>query len=183
MNTIPNLSQYILSLNDKNTKTLFQMFKDELKNSTEYFSTKILLNFTDKDDFDNRCQEILINGYEHFFKIKTLLEILHISDQSQTHKYKYEECLNFVVGINGFIDSIHELYIGKHEIEIQKYISIATMNQNNYHTELSNAYIDLVESKKKLMFHEEIDILVNYINQYILQIFKINQIIKNIEIY
>jgi len=179
MNKIPLLTQFTLSLSDKNTKTLFQMLKTELRLTIEYFSYVINLDIISKNEFESICIDILTKGYEHFFKIKTLLETLHISDQSQTHKYKYEECFNFAINVTSFINSIHELIVDKNEVDIRKIESMGRFNSSA--DELVNQYNELTEAKKELIFYQEINVLVSYINQYILSISKINQTIKYIE--
>ena len=185
MNNIHFLSSFIISLGDKNAKLLLQMLRTEINETIAYFSSNIALNIKNKEELEVICKEIIVKGYDYFFKIKAILEVLHITDQSQTHKYKYEECFSFVININSFIDSIHTLFINKYDLDIQKIISIGKINSEitNLSTELSDKYTCLIESKKELIFYEEINILNSYINQCIFSIFKINQIIKNIEIY
>lgn len=186
--SVPKLSSYLTRLNfsdkpDKIVKTLLADLKQNLKQSIEFFEVNYA-NATDSYDdslvdFERKCELILSQGYEYFFKINSGLDILHILDLSQTNKYKYEECFAFSFNLSSFINSIHDLYYDKHELNINKALGLAKVNNNE---EIKELYVSSTELKRELMLKEKINILNNYINQYVLQIYKISIVVQKIEL-
>lgn len=177
--SIPNLSDYIINLNCTD-KALLAELKSIIQKSIEYFQTAFL---TKETLLEPKCNEILNKGYELLFKINTCLDFLHILDESQTNKYKYEEAMNYSIGLVSFMNSIQELAHGNHDIDIDKALGLSKISNSPMSTDLSELYIKNMEKKRTMADIEKNNILINYINQYILQLFKINLIIKKIVIY
>ena len=82
--------------------------------------------------------------------------------------------------MNTFLDSIYNIYINKYELDIQKYISLSSIEKNA--PSLAEKYIDAIELKKSMLFVEKINIFNHHINQNILLLIKITKNLKNTNI-
>ena len=174
--SVPNLSNYIRTLNCSD-KILLNELKSTIQLAIEYFS---LMYMENTEDFESKTQSILDKGYEFFFKINTNLEFLHIMDESQTNKYKYEEAIQFMLGLNSFINSIQDLFYN-YSIDMNKNIDLAKINSNN--VILYSDYEDNFKMQKNMLTKTKINVFNNYLNQYVLMLSKINLIVKKITIY
>lgn len=174
--SIPNLSNYIGTLNCVDKKLLNEL-KYNIQFGIEYFKSMYIETNT---DFEIKVQSILNKGYEIFFKINTNLEFLHIIDESQTNKYKYEQSIQFTNGLTNFINSIQDLFYN-HDFDMNKSVDLSKIGENNMH--LYTDYQNDFEKQKNVIIKTKINIFNNYINQYILMLTKINLIVKKIEIY
>jgi hypothetical protein len=168
---------------DASQLAILKLISNEINNGKRVEESellKYLIEFgnINYEEFELKCTNVLSSGYEYFFKINSMLEILHIIDSSQTNKYKYEESLGFIPNMNTFLNSIHDIYIGKYELDIQKYISQSTIEKNSP-TLISN-YTEAFELKKSMLFIEKTNIFNHLINQYILLFIKISQNLKKI---
>ena len=174
--SIPQLNTWILSLN-RNEKELLKDIKDILKSCNEFFVLQYIQDSSNQVEFESKCKIILSQGYDFFFKINSLLEILHIIDESQTNKYRYEESIQFIPSMLSFMESIHDIYICKDDVDIQKYISLSMIEKNT--PTLSESFKESSASKKSLLLYEKVNIFNHYINQYLLLIVKITHKLKN----
>jgi hypothetical protein len=140
-------------------------------------------------DFEQICGQLLSQGYEYIFKINTNLDILHITDPSQSKKYKYEECISFTINLSTYINSLNDLYFDKFDSDITEILNLSKMiTSNNTDPDVISSNIKMVESyskcmksKKTALEFEKINIFNNYVNMYNLQIYKINVVINSID--
>lgn len=177
--SVPQLNIFLTTLNNREIVLLSEL-KTLLTKSIDFYSSNYIQDTSSIDDYELKCKNILSGGYEYFFKINTILEILHITDSSQTNKYKYEESLGFIPNMNTFLDSIYNIYINKYELDIQKYISLSSIEKNA--PSFAEKYIDAIELKKSMLFVEKINIFNHHINQNILLLIKITKNLKNTNI-
>ena len=176
--SVPNLSNYIRTLNCSD-KILLNELKSNIQLAIEYFSLMYMENI---EDFESKTESILDKGYEFFFKINTNLEFLHIMDESQTNKYKYEEAIQFMLGLNSFINSIQDLFYN-YSIDMNKNIDLAKISSNSNNVILYSDYEDNFIMQKNILTKTKINVFNNYLNQYVLMLSKINLIVKKITIY
>lgn len=180
--SISNLSDYLSNTNFSD-KYLLEELKLNIKNGLDYFKSMYFEkndNTEDIESFELKLKSVLNKGYEIFFKINSNLEFLHIVDESQTNKFKYEEAQQFSLSLTGFINSIQDLFYN-YEIDINKNLDLAKISNNN--SDLQNNYINEVCKQKELSILTKINVFNNYINQYILILTKINLIVKKITLY
>lgn len=188
--SISNLSNYLSTLNFSD-KFLMEELKLNIKNGLEYFKSvyfeknsdledfEKLEDLKDLKDFELKLKLVLKNGYEIFFKINAILEFLHIIDESQTNKYKYEEANQYCLGLNNFINCIQDLFYD-YEIDINKNIDLAKIGSNNM--DLQNNYFNELYKLKNISTYKKINVFNNYINQYVFLLTKIHLIVKKISI-
>jgi len=177
--SIPNLNGYIQKLNCTD-KALLNELRLNIHDGIEYFNSMFVVDIENIEDFESKTKLILNKGYEIFFKINTNLDYLHIIDESQTNKYKYEEAIGISMSLSIFVNSIQDLFYN-HSFDIDKNVKLAKITKNCPY--LCENFKNDVEEQKKLNQKTKINVFNNYINQYIFMLSKINLIIRNIRIY
>lgn len=173
--SVPNLSNFLLSLN-KNDKALLADLKTLLNDSLKFFPSNYVNDCSDSVELDDKCKILITSGYEYFFKITSYLKMLRIVDSSQTNKYKYEENLELFIGMDKYLDSVHDIYIVKYDLDIQKLMSLSKIEKNSPTYILG--YSETIDSKKSMLLTEKINVFNHYINTYISLIIQVIQNLK-----
>lgn len=174
--SVPNTSNYINKTNYSD-KTLLSELKSNIQKSLEFFNSMYV---QESHQIDLKIDIVINSGYEFIFKINSNLEFLHILDNSQTNKFKYEEALTCIPALNNFLNCFQDL-INDYNRQIQKSIDLAKINfQSN---DLVEDYINNFQNQQNILTKKRINIFNNYINQYILHLQKVNLIVKNLDIY
>jgi len=174
---IGNQGSYLLSLN-KNEKKLLNELKLILNNAKSFLQSNYL---TSTDGFEDICAIIFSSGYEFFFKINSIIEILHTIETTQTNKFKYEECFRFMIDLIKFSNLFYGISYDKNEHYMQKELDLSKII-NNIGNENVSQYQKHFDLKITMLDIEKISIINNNINHYILQLVKINIIIGTIDI-
>lgn len=122
-------------------------------------------------------------GYEYIIKLNSMLSIIKITDPSQTNKYKYEDCEQILGNTTTFLNVFNDI-----GIEYQKNIDLMIEQCESYKFGQSITYeiffkIDkILKNKKEFALCKSINTFNHIINQYVIQLCKINLILKNIYI-
>jgi hypothetical protein len=138
-------------------------------------------NLDKEEKFNIKCQNLIREGYSFYFKINTIIDLLHMDDTSQTRKYKYEQCMGFLITSSTYLNIINDMVTSKYNLDLEKYEHL--MGGQQYALTIhGEEYLKLIDRKKKLLIDERINVMHNYLNQFILQIKKVNIIINLIDI-
>lgn len=131
---------------------------------------------------ENKTKLVLTNGYEFISKIRAMLSILEISDDSQTNKYKYEECERNIFSISEFLNAFQDLTIVDIKDELNDSINLLKISQDKLSSETNLSEMTKVKSqlekKNNMSLINTINIFNHYIGQLVLQMCKINLILK-----
>jgi len=172
---VPNQGPYLIELS-KDVKQLIKELKLTLQKAGDFLQLNHVKN---SSEFENKCTIIYTGGYEFIFKINSILELLHTIGTSQTNKYKYEECFNFMIDLVKFMNFFHGSFYDINDLYIQKSLDLSKIGDN---TICRHEYEKHFESKILMMHTEKINILNNNMNQYIIKIILISKIIDTIDI-
>ena len=192
---ISNIDSSIIEYSELKQTQQLENLKKIVSNSLDYFRT-LYINLDDKSDDElnktfienehiitNKYKQVITKGYEFIAKIHSMLDIIQITDISQTNKYKYEECAHNLFGTANFLNIFNSI-IG----DEYKDLMIQILDESKIHQLEQNANKDLFIEKinqliqKKCIFstNSSINIFNHYINQLVLQLCKIKLILKNI---
>ena len=175
--SVSNLGDFITSL-DTDKKSLLLLLKNTIAESIVQFKSNYVGLF-EKVDFDRTIQFLISDGYTLYFKTHSLISILMIKDTSQTNKYKYEECIGYMVSASSFLNMIFDLKNPEFETNNEEYVNLLKACPDKFDMECD--YRNFIQDRKKMLFNESVNILNNNLNHIILTYTKINLIIKNID--
>jgi hypothetical protein len=182
---ISKVDNFILDFSEIKPEKQLEILKSTISSSLDYFKSAYLIaeetNILDnKNLFDEGYKNIIKIGYEYIFKINCALDILCISDESQTNKFKYEEALMILYESSKFLNMFNELNQSIYLENIDQYINVAKILKNDK-SEPENL-VQLYRNKDIYFLNIKINIFNHYINQIVLQICKIKLILKNVHI-
>ena len=130
----------------------------------------------------NKYKLVMTEGYELIIKIHSMLEIIQITDTSQTNKYKYEECANNLIGSANFLNIFNGI-VGDGYKELMEQIldegKIHRLEQSMNKDLLIEKINQLIKKKCIFTNNSSINVFNHYINQLVLQLCKIKLILKN----
>ena len=98
---VNKINDFVTNFCDLRPSKQLEELKKNICESLEFFkSCSVVMNDDNEIDkldklenykniHENKTKLILTNGYEYISKIRSMLAILEISDESQTNKYKY----------------------------------------------------------------------------------------------
>jgi len=181
MNTcsITKLDSFMIDFLEIKPSKQLEFLNSTINSSITYFKTAYIFidetNITDiKLLFDNGYNSIINIGYEFVAKIHSMLNILQISDTSQTNKFKYEESAQILFGSGIFLNIFNDLALNIFNEKINEYMNMIkildTINENIF-TKLCN-------DKNIFSLNSKINNFNHYINELILQMCKIKLILK-----
>jgi len=197
---IPKIDSSIIEYSELNKYQQLENLKKLVSNSLDYFRT-LYINLDDNMDNDmdndmdnyfninfieneqittNKYKLVITKGYESVIKIHSMLEIIQITDTSQTNKYKYKECGHKLIEPSNFLNLFNGI-VGDEYKDLLDQI----LDESKIHRLEQSVIKDLLIKKinklmkKKCIFDSSINIFNNYVNQLILQLCKINLILKN----
>ena len=191
---ISKIDSSVIEYSESNTNQQLQNLKDIVLNSLDYFRT-LYINLDDNIDNNlnknfmenehiilNKYKLVMTKGYELVIKINSMLEIIQITDTSQTNKYKYEECIhnlsppaNFLNIFNGIVEDEYKDLME----EILNESKIHQLEQSRNKDLLIEKINKLIKKKCIFSTNSSINIFNHYINQLVLQLCKIKLILKN----
>ncbi len=175
---VTNLDTYFIKLLDTKPKDLLKEFKDMLQTTLKFMSSQYILNKEDKDEYKAKHFTILSEGYELTNKINSLLHILIIVDESQTNKYKYEECLSYHMSPSKFVNLFLDINPNEFDIELKTIIDTANLKTDAQ----IDAYKEVVNKKMNYNFIEKVNSFNSFINDYILSLTRVIVAIKKTNI-
>ena len=175
---VTKLDNYLRGLLDRSPNDLLKELKDILPKTFEYVSNQYIVNPTDKEEYKMKQNNILSEAHEFANKISSLLHLLYIVDESQTNKYKYDECIIIHVGPNKLANLFLELNIDEFDSELKAIVDCANLKTE----EQISAYKEVSNRKMTLDFSEKVDSFNSFINDYLLSLAKVIVIIKRTNI-
>ena len=171
---VTKLDSYLIGLSEGSPKDLLKELKDTLAKTLQYIRTQYIVNSTDKDEYKMKQNNILSEAHEFANKINSLLQLLYIVDESQTNKYKYEECILTQMGPNKLANIFLELNIDSFDSELKAIVDCSNLKTE----EQISAYKEVFNRKMTLEFSEKVDSFNSFINDYILSLIKVIVLIK-----
>ena len=175
---VTKLDNYFRGLSVESPNDLLKELKDILPKTFEYMSTQYIENPTDKEEYKMKYDNILSQAHEFANKINSLLQLLHIVDESQTNKFKYEDCMIHHMGPNKLANLFLELNIDSFDSELKAITDCANLKTE----EQISAYKEVSNRKMALDFSEKVDSFNSFINDYLLSLAKVIVIIKRTNI-
>lgn len=191
---IPKLNEFTIDYSSKKVPMQINELKSQIDASILFFNTMYIdISNTDmRSDIFNKkyngmYKSIINDVYEHIEKINIMLEILQISDYSQTNKLKYKEVLNDFTDPGQLLNIFNELSIilfdkninaclDKIEIKYKyKWFNLFHFNRKNKLEELDDIY----NKKNTFMLNERINVFNHYINLITLQLCKMKISLKD----
>ena len=133
-------------------------------------------------EFESKCRTMITTCSEYFFKIISMLELLHIVGENQTNKFKYEECFGFTGFMDLFVKTQYNFLLEPYSQRIQQIQDLSKLGDKT-DAEIISKYKTNVELKQKIICEERVNSLTSMINMYILQLTKISIIVKKINVY
>jgi hypothetical protein len=175
---VTKLSRYLIELSESKPKDMLKELKDTLSKTLEFMRTQYIVNSTDKDEYKAKYSSILSQAHEFANKINSLLHLLLIVDESQTNKYKYEECILYHMGPNKLANLFLEISPDEFDIELKTIIDCSNLKTE----EQISAYKEVSNRKMAMDFSEKVDSFNSFINDYILSLVKVIVSIKRTNI-
>ena len=172
------LNRYLWGLSNGSPNDLLKELKDILPKTFEYMSTQYIENPTDKEEYKIKYENILSRVHEFANKINSLINLLYIGDESQTNKFKYEECILIHMGPNKLANLFLELNIDSFDSELKAIVDCGNLKTE----EQISAYKAVLNKKMDLDFSEKVDSFNSFINDYLLSLVKVIVIIKRTNI-
>ncbi len=176
--SVTKLDTYLIGLSESKPKDLLKELKETLQKTLEYMRTQYILNSEDKDEYKVKHNNILSQAHEFANKINSLLHLLIIMDESQTNKYKYEECLAYHMGPNKLANLFLEIDINDFDSELKVITECANLKTD---TQI-DAYKEVVNRKMTLEFTDKVNSFNSFLNDYILSLIKVIVAIKRTNI-
>lgn len=191
---ISKIDSSIIEYSELKQTQQLENLKKIVSNSLDYFRTLYInLDYNTYIDMNknlihnehiitNKYKLVITKGYEFLIKIHSMLEIIQITDTSQTNKYKYEECAHNLFGSANFLNIFNGI-VGDEYKDLMEQI----LDESKIHQLEQSANKDLLIEKindlikKKCLFSTNSSIIIfnHYINQLVLQLCKIKLILKN----
>lgn len=188
---ISRIGSYIIEYSDFKPSKQLEELKKIVLYSLDYFRT-LYINSDDISDYNiieyekiitSRHKSIVTDGYELIVKIQSMLDIIQVTDESQTNKYKYEECSQNLFGSANFLNIFNGIVLDGFKENIEQIIDeskILKLDNNNNEKEIMNIKIkNLIEKKSNFISNSSMNVFNHYINQIILQLCRIKLIFKN----
>jgi len=180
--SVPELGSFIINLDTKEQLGVINL-SSQIQTAKEFFK----LCYVDSSEENLYCtiDKLLTDGYSLNFKIFTIVDILHINTDSQTRKYKYEECMGFIISPSTYFNIINDVSVSRYNLELEQHENLIKNNRvqwSDEYNELICGYNNVICEKKKLLIKERISMINNFLNQLMLGLMKIDLIIKNIDI-
>ncbi len=163
------LDTYLIELSDSKPKDMLKELKDTLVKTLEFMRTQYIVNPTDINEYKTKYSNILSQAHEFANKINSLLHLLLIVDESQTNKYKYEECLGYHMGPNKLANLFLEIGPDEFDSELKTIMDCSNLKTD----EQINLYKEISNRKMTMDFSEKVDSFNSFINDYILSLVKV----------
>jgi len=175
---VTKLDTYLIGLSESKPKDLLKELKDTTVKTLEFMKTQYIQNPEDKEEYKIKHNSILSQGHEFTNKINSLIQLLIIVDESQTNKYKYEECLAYHMGPSKLANLFLEIDINDFTSELKTITECANLKTD---TQI-DAYKEVVTRKMTLEFADKVNSFNSFINDYILSLIKVIVAIKRTNI-
>lgn len=175
---VTKLDRYLIGLSEASPNDLLKELKDILRKTVEYMSNQYIVNLTDREEYRIKYDNILSQAHEFANKINSLLHLLLVVDESQTNKYKYEECILIHFGPNKLANLFLDISPDEFDSELKAIVECANLKTE----EQISAYKEVLNKKFALDFSEKVDSFNSFINDYILSLIKVIVVIKNTNI-
>lgn len=169
-----DLSLFLIKLQDKKTKELYKILSEYLDEVLVFMTTQYVKN-SDKNEYELKHKNLFTDGYRYVVKINSLLELLIVSDESQTNKYKFEECLTYHMRSAGYATVLLSIDIQDYDLELKSIKECSDLKNE----EQINEYKEIIRKKSNYNFLDKINSFNSLINDYILCIVKIKTALKN----
>jgi len=130
---------------------------------------------TQKKKNELKHKILLSEGFRYVKEIDSLLELLIISDESQTNKYKYEQCYSYHMRSAGFANLLLSIENQDFDLELKTIKECAELKND----EQVNEYKEVIRKKLNFGFIDKINSFNSFITDYIICIVKIKTALKN----
>lgn len=189
MNKLSKIDSNIIEYIELKPSKQLEELKKTISDSLDYFRTQYI-NLDNLIEYvqliDDKHKTIIANGYEYVIKIHSMLAIIQITDTSQTNKFKYEECDQYLFGssifLNMFNDILENAFKDMAE-QITNESKICELKNGVEKEIITIKNNELMKKKKNFCENSSIITFNHYINQLVLQLCKIKLILKNTNIY
>jgi hypothetical protein len=174
-----NIGEYFIELYKFTPNKLYKEL-NKLLDETLDFTIKqyIRETGTDKEEYKIKYTILVNEILQYIQKTEAVLELLIISDPSQTNKFSLEECLAYYIRSSSFNNLLVNLNHTIEECDLQqKTIKECSDLKKEEHV---NEYVELTEKKLNLILLEKINIFNMFINDYIKSIIKIKTVLKKL---
>lgn len=201
MNTIPRLDNFVIEYAKKKVSTQLNELKSSIDESIIYFGSQYIdigiINKTfSTDDFEtyakiidqlhmDKFNAVIEHGYGKICKINQMLQILEISDTSQTNKYKYNEASKSIFSPGEFLNYINETCYISIDKNIEQFVQTSKIFKNWGRKENGHADYQVEKMKKiqenRMIFtiSNKVNIFNHYMNIITTQLCKLMLILKN----
>lgn len=184
---VPDLSSYLAQIENMSEKELLDEIKKNITKGIEFFKS-LYTDINNHSNLSSLCDILVTEGYEYAHKIDCALEIVHIITNSQTNRYVYENCFEYMIRLPTIIGQANDVKMVSVDIEIATSVELSQMkgeltNVSDVERDiLINAYISSVDEKKRLSVNHKINIFNNFLNQCMLQLYQVKTKLKYVNL-
>jgi hypothetical protein len=172
-----NIGKYFIELYKFTPNELYKELNKLLDGSID-FTIKQYITEKDKEEYKIKYTIFVNEILQYIQQTEAVLELLIISDPSQTNKFNLEECLTYYIRSSAFNNLLINLNTTIEECDLQqKTIKECSDLKKEEHV---NEYVELTEKKLNLILLEKINIFNMFINDYIKSIIKIKTVLKKL---
>lgn len=174
----------------------FTELKTTLDKAIEFFNSKYIQSLDNnyekwENDFYQKYNLIITDGYKYIFLIKKMLDILSINSSSQTDIYNFKHAAEFCIGSSDYLSLFNSLYEEKIKLELEtmglhmKVLAESKIEFTlpNFPCTLNTSMVEVIDQHKHIHTHKHNYMVNVYINTFIFQFTIIKLILKDVYIY
>ena len=153
MLNVPDLSSYVEEIENMRELELLGEVRKNIPIAVKFFKS-LYANVNNNSNLNSLCDSLATEGFEHIYKINTILDFLHIITSSQTSKYVYENCIELTIRLPFIINQVHDIKIAIVNADITADLDLSQMKRDLRHLDerfrdiLINEYAKNADEKK-----------------------------------